>query len=139
MARILVVEDDPQVAIPLVAFLGLMGHLVRQASNGEEGLAEVSKEYPEIILLDVDMPTLNGPQMAYRLLIEDAGREDIPIMLLSAVDDLGSVAESIGTPYFLAKPYSFDGLTTMLDRALRERQPPRPRLSPLHQKIRGAA
>jgi CheY-like chemotaxis protein len=99
----------------------------------------VSREFPEVILLDVDMPKLTGPQMAYRLLIEDCGREYIPIILLSAIDQLHSVAKTVGTPYFLSKPYSLDDLTKVLNRTLKERRPPRPSLLEADQNKRNAA
>jgi FixJ family two-component response regulator len=81
--------------------------------------------YPDLIFLDIEMPGLTGPEMAYRLLIEDAGRENIPIIILSGVADLEEVVAEVGTPYFIAKPYRLDDLEAVLGRALKERQPPR--------------
>jgi DNA-binding response OmpR family regulator len=123
---LLLVEDELDIAIPLKMFLEIEGYSVRRAENGQAGLNEISKRFPDLILLDVEMPKLTGPQMAISLLIEDCGRENIPILLLSGVNNLTEVARRIGTPYFLAKPFSFDELAAVLKKALRERVIPRP-------------
>jgi FixJ family two-component response regulator len=85
----------------------------------------------DLVLLDVDMPRLTGPQMAYEVFLMDVGREKIPVVLLSATLDLPRVAAAVGTPYFLAKPYPAEDLLQLIARALVEREPPVPRRSPL--------
>lgn len=126
MANLLVVDDDKDVAEPLIMFLEIMGHQVRYSEDGLAALRSIRESFPELILLDVEMPRLTGPEMACRLLIEDCGREMIPILLLSGVSGLSEVARKIGTPYFLSKPYSIDELEVMLNRALIERISPTP-------------
>jgi FixJ family two-component response regulator len=80
-----------------------------------------------VVLLDVEMPVLNGPDMAYELFVHNCGDENIPIILVSGNVDLPGAAAQVGTPYFLAKPYDADGVFAIVDRALAERTPPRPR------------
>jgi DNA-binding NtrC family response regulator len=126
VANLLVVDDNREVAIPLIMVFELYGHAVRYAEDGQAGLEAIDVEFPELIVLDVDMPRLNGPDMAYRMVVKDAGRERIPILLLSGVYELGEVAKKVGTPYFLSKPYSIDGLMDLTTRALKERTPPNP-------------
>jgi DNA-binding NtrC family response regulator len=126
MANVLVVDDNHEVAAPLIMFLELEGHEVRYADSGETGLTAIRERIPELIFLDVEMPELSGPEMAYRLIVEDSGKEDTPIILLSGVGTLEQVAEKIGTPYFMAKPFGLSELKTLLDRALTERCSPRP-------------
>jgi CheY-like chemotaxis protein len=128
MADLLVVDDDLDMADVCSEVLRWRGHTVRLARNGEEGLAEISKGFPDLIVCDVEMPILTGPEMAYRMLLRDAGQEKIPILLSSGVQDLWSVAEQVGTPYFLAKPFTVESLVAMVERALAERIPPTPRL-----------
>jgi CheY-like chemotaxis protein len=83
-------------------------------------VASSSRADVDLILLDVEMPRLTGPEMAYRLFVLDAGKEKIPIVLLSANLDLPRVAATVvGTPYCLAKPYPIDDLFSpfLVDRA----------------------
>jgi hypothetical protein len=72
------------------------------------------------------MPLLTGPEMAHAMLIHDAGQEKIPIVLVSARQDLAELAATMGTPYFLVKASAnhSEALLKMLDRALRERRAP---------------
>jgi DNA-binding NtrC family response regulator len=127
MADVLVVDDNHEVVAPLILFLEYEGHKVRYADSGETGLTAIEERFPDLIFLDIEMPKLNGPEMAYRLIIEDCGRELIPIIILSGVDDLKEVAEKIGTPYFMAKPFGLKKLQALFERALKERQPPQPK------------
>ena len=128
MADVLIVDDNADIRDLLAAILQVDGHQVREASNGREGLDFVAARPPDLILLDVEMPVLNGPEMAQGLFLRDFGDEKIPIILLSGIVGLQEVAEVIGTPYFLAKPYSPEALLRMVDWALREHIPPRPKL-----------
>src|SRR5262245_24033955 len=108
MADVLVVDDDNDVAEALSEVVQAEGHDVRIAHNGREGLEALSARCPDLILLDVEMPELTGPEMAYQLLVRDAGLEKIPIVLLSGILDLQAIARIVHTPYFLAKPYRLD-------------------------------
>ncbi|MGZ6089350.1 MAG: response regulator [Polyangiales bacterium] len=126
MADLLVVDDDPDLAEALECVLLAYDHVVRVARNGEQALELIDERLPDLVLLDVEMPVLDGPSMAYRMLLTDMGREKIPIIFMSGVIDLHVVAAKVGTPYFLGKPYNLDALLTLLDRALVERRPPRP-------------
>jgi CheY-like chemotaxis protein len=128
MANLLVVDDDLDMAECCAEVLGAEGHSARIARNGAEGLALVAAEKPDLILLDVEMPVLNGPDMAYRMFVHNVGQEKIPILLTSGVLDLKTVAEQVGTPYFLGKPFSVEQLLAMVARALVERTAPRPRI-----------
>jgi FixJ family two-component response regulator len=81
---------------------------------------------PDAVLLDVEMPILDGPGMAYQMFVRNCGLENIPIILLSGVVDLEQVAARVGTPYFLGKPYALGSVQALCDRALVERTPPVP-------------
>ena len=126
MADLLIVDDDDDTAEALSELLACDGHHVRIAHDGLEGLARLREARPDLILLDVEMPRLSGPEMAYRLFLRDAGDEEIPIILLSGRLDLRQTAAVVGTPYFLSKPYGLEELLTLLRRALVERTRPRP-------------
>jgi DNA-binding response OmpR family regulator len=131
MAKLLIVDDDEDIAAALADILQCEGHCVRLAHDGIEGLKRLREGRPDAILLDVEMPRLTGPQMAYEIFLRDAGDEMIPIVLLSGKLDLDCVATAVGTPYYLPKPYPVSELLALLDRALTERMPPRPRLAPV--------
>jgi FixJ family two-component response regulator len=84
----------------------------------------VQERFPDVVLLDVEMPVLNGPGMAYEMLIHDVGAERIPVVVLSGVADLELVVAEVGTPYFLAKPYHLSQVLSLVSRALEERRHP---------------
>jgi CheY-like chemotaxis protein len=127
LASILIVDDDFDIAEASRELLESAGHSVRVGHNGEEGLASLAgTALPDCLLLDVDMPRMNGPGMAHEMLLHDAGEEKIPILLVSGRNDLPAVAARMGTPYFLAKGSADYGevLLKILDRAIIERRPP---------------
>src|ERR1700687_3685586 len=104
MANVLIVDDDFDIADASGTLLESAGHQIRIGHTGEEGLASLFEApLPDCVVLDVDMPVLNGPGMAHQMLLNDAGEEKIPIVLVSGRDDLSQVAARMGTPYFLAK------------------------------------
>jgi twitching motility two-component system response regulator PilH len=126
MADVLIVDDDLDVAELLGEAVAFRGHRVRIAHDGEHGLRELAHQIPEVVLLDVEMPLLNGPGMAYQMFIQNCGLERIPIVLLSGIVGLTEIAARVGTPYFLEKPYSLDAVLSMCERALTERIAPTP-------------
>ncbi len=129
MANILIVDDDSDLGDVLREVLTDLGHEVRVARDGCEGLAALNDGYPDVVVLDVEMPVLDGPGMAHQMLIEDAGKERIPIVLISGYVDLRAIAARVGTPYVAPKPCPLDTFLGLLERALAEQIPPAPRSS----------
>jgi CheY-like chemotaxis protein len=132
MRTLLVVDDDRDVTEVLAEVLRDEGYQVDIARNGEEALRFVDEgmpHFPDAVLLDVEMPVLDGPSTAYRLFVTDLGRENIPIVLLAGITNLPKIAALVGTPYFLEKPFALSGLLALVARALTERLPPRPALA----------
>jgi CheY-like chemotaxis protein len=82
---------------------------------------------PDLVILDVEMPVLTGPEMALQMFLRDVGLERIPVLLVSGVLDLPGVAQAVGTPYYLARPYFLDAWRRALFKALEQRTPPVPR------------
>lgn len=129
MANVLIVDDDYEIGDASRELLQAAGHTVRVAHNGEEGLTSLSTApLPDCLLLDLDMPVLSGIGMAHRMLVHDAGEENIPIVLVSGRSDLQSVALRVGTPYFVTKACADynETLLRTLERALIERHAPSP-------------
>ncbi len=113
-------------AAALLELFQVLGHAVRYAEDGLSALAAVRQRMPDVICLDVDMPKMTGPEVSYRLIVEDAGKEEIPIVLISGVADLVQVARRVGTPYHVGKPFVLDTLLRTVERALTERCAPHP-------------
>src|SRR5450432_2880439 len=125
MSRLLLVDDDDDIVAALADLLRDGGHEVRTASTGEEGLRVLrDAPLPDVLVLDVDMPVLGGPGMAHKMLLHDAGEEDIPIILMSGRVDLPQIAREMGTPYALKKPARIEAFLALLKRALSERRGP---------------
>jgi DNA-binding response OmpR family regulator len=121
---ILIVDDDTATADVLADVLAIEGYQVRVARNGSEGLALLDDGYPDMLVLDVEMPGVSGPEMALQMFLKDFGREKIPILLCSGIFNLRNVAAQVGTPYYLAKPYTLRALLELVERVLVERTPP---------------
>ncbi len=126
VADLLIIDDDLDGADALAEVMRADGHEVRVGYNGQEGLRLAGERIPELALLDVEMPVLDGPGMAYEMFIHDMGLEDVPVVLLSGVKNLRETAAAVGTPYFLGKPYRYEQVVAVVDRALAERVAPRP-------------
>ncbi len=122
MLSVLIVDDDIEIAHRLEELFAVAGYVTRVAHNGVEGLHEATKDPPDIILLDVEMPILDGPGMSEALAIQRAGQPAIPIVLISASSRLQKIAEWVGTPFFLNKPFGISQILGMVNNALKARR-----------------
>lgn len=114
MARILVVDDDPDI-VALVRFkLEAEGHEVLTAADGEAGLAAAREHRPDLVLADWTMPRLSGIEMLARLRA-DAEIAGTPFILLTA---RAQETDEPGIDGFIAKPFSLGELTTQVDAVL---------------------
>ena len=121
-------EDERDIASILKLLLESEGYGVQVAYDGEKGLEEIRKNPPDIVIMDVDMPLLTGPQMAYQIFIHDCGLEEIPIVIVSGVADLHAIATRVGTPYWIEKPFEVDDLLKIVCNAVTDRVPPHPEI-----------
>ena len=105
VATILIVDDEPKNRSLLEVLLKAKGYLTVTANSGEEALAMVTEKPPDLILLDVMMPGMNGYDVAGKLKANPATR-NLPIIMLSALDDRGSKLAGLnaGAEDFLTKP-----------------------------------
>jgi len=99
---VLVVDDDPDVLEAVGDALELAGYRVALAPHGVEALARVASARPDVVLLDLVMPVMDGAAFSEEL--RRRGEGDIPIVVLSAEGDPQRAA-SIGAQAFLAKPF----------------------------------
>src|SRR5258708_2474747 len=110
MAEILIIDDDPDVRDVMKAALSAAGHQVREAENGVEGLSQVRKHPPALVVTDIVMPDKEGLEIIREL------RRQVPNVAILAVS--GAVrgafnlhlASQFGADAVLAKPFGFDDL-----------------------------
>ncbi|ROM48427.1 hypothetical protein BK649_21250 [Pseudomonas canadensis] len=104
-ATLLIVDDEPQVRKLLETLLQHEGYQTICASNGEEALQVVVQQAPDLILLDIMMPGMDGYEVASQLKSDDA-TAGIPIIMLSALSDAGARVSGLesGAEEFLSKP-----------------------------------
>ncbi|MEX2425370.1 MAG: response regulator [Thermomicrobiaceae bacterium] len=112
---ILIVDDDQNILLTIKDILSSEGFPVRVARNGHEGLESVRHEQPDLILLDLWMPSMNGQEMAQRL--GDAG-VSIPILVMSAVQKGEHLASQMGAAGFIPKPFDIIRLLDEVERLL---------------------
>ncbi|HEV2812072.1 MAG TPA: response regulator transcription factor [Solirubrobacteraceae bacterium] len=120
--RVLVVEDDEDIALALQRSLRMEGYEVRIAGDGEVALDTVGAFHPDLVVLDLGLPKIDGIEVARRL---RAGG-DVPILMLTARDGLEARVEGLdsGADDYLVKPFERQELLARL-RALLRRRPPR--------------
>lgn len=105
--RVLVVDDERDIRDTVQAMLEIEGYLVIQAANGADALAALEREPPDVILLDMRMPVLDGWGFAAEL--RRRGHE-VPVVVMTAARDAARWASEIAAAAFVAKPFRFDDL-----------------------------
>ena len=120
--RVLVVEDDPEIAHVLKRTLRGEGHDVQIAADGEEGLHAADDFSPDLVILDLGLPKIDGVEVLRRL--REAG--DVPILVLTARSELEDRVGGLdrGADDYIVKPFERQELLARI-RALMRRHPPR--------------
>ncbi len=117
LPRLLLVDDDPSHVVVLAERLGGEGFEVELAHNGREALRSVDSSWPDLVILDLMMPEMDGQTVAARI----KARADIPILVLSADATADSKSDLIArfAEDYVTKPYDYAELTARIRRVLR--------------------
>lgn len=124
MAKILLAEDEKQIADMISFKLTNGGHQMLRAQDGEQALALAGRELPDLILLDAMMPGLGGFEVLRRLK-GDSTLRSIPVIMVSAKGHERDVLSGLrgGAIDYIVKPFSLKELSARVELALR-REPP---------------
>jgi CheY-like chemotaxis protein len=115
MKRLLLVDDEVDIAETLRDLLESAGYVVDVAYDGEEGLRMVEANQPDLILTDIMMPTMTGPEMLERIR-ENPRCRRIPVIMVSAGEN-EDIARRVSAE-FLKKPFTLDVLTRVIRKLL---------------------
>jgi DNA-binding response OmpR family regulator len=110
---ILVIEDDTGIREALADFLRSEGFLVDLAGDGAEGLERLAARRPDVILVDLAMPVMNGARFLARLRADEATRT-LPVVLMTGTRPAGGTAAAADA--VLQKPFELDELVAVLRR-----------------------
>ncbi|MDK2123799.1 ATP-binding SpoIIE family protein phosphatase [Parachitinimonas caeni] len=128
--KILIVDDTEVIRLLVSRFVEAMGHIPVTANNGAEAVEAFRKDMPDVVLLDMLMPVMDGPQAA-RLIKRQAGERWIPIIFVTAIGEENRLADAIeqGADDYIIKPINLRILeakikaierTVLLNRKVRE-------------------
>lgn len=125
MQRVLVVDDDPAVTSVLKRGLAYEGFAVDTAASGEEALALARQRLPDLVILDIMMPGLDGLEVLRRLRAADP---QLPILMLTARDAPADEVKGLteGADDYVVKPFTFEVLVARIRALLRRKEADRP-------------
>lgn len=117
--RILIADDDPVILRLIQVNLELEGYEVLTANNGQEAVDVASAEHPDLVILDIMMPRLDGYQACEQLKSADSTKE-IPVIFLSAKAQQGDIEKgrSFGVAAYLTKPFDPTELLEVVEQHL---------------------
>lgn len=125
MQRLLVIDDDPTITSVLKRGLSYEGYAVDTAGTGAQGLTIARDHTPDLVILDVMLPGMDGLEVLRRLRGAD---EDVPVLLLTALDEPTDQVKGLegGADDYVVKPFTFSVLAARVKALLRRRETERP-------------
>ncbi len=100
--KILIIDDDPTILRMCESFLSAHGFIVTTAFDGEQGIEKFKAERPDLIVLDVQMPKMNGYTFVFEL--KKAGGSKTPIIVLTAKEGMAEIFKVEGVKEYMTKP-----------------------------------
>jgi DNA-binding response OmpR family regulator len=117
MAKLLIIDDDQETCIYLKGFFAKRGCQVFTSFNGEEGILSFNKHGPDLVLLDVKLPGINGLEVLRQIREKDK-RASIVMFTILGDDSTRKEAERLGANDFIKKPFNMDELEGTVSRML---------------------
>lgn len=117
---VLLVDDYADSRYMLKKHLELLGYHVVEATNGQEAVEMAERACPDLILLDLNMPVIDGLVATQRIRTSEAGCQNVPIIAITAFDTYGmkEAALEAGCTGYIAKPVDFDQVEKLLHNTL---------------------
>jgi two-component system KDP operon response regulator KdpE len=122
--KVLVVDDEPQIRRALRTSLEAHGHEVTAVATGEEGVVGAAEEQPDLVLLDLGLPDMDGTEVIRRI----RGFSDVPVIVLSVREGQGDKVAALdaGADDYVTKPFGMEELLARTRAALRRAGPDEP-------------
>ena len=135
MARILIIDDDPSLSRAMRVGLESEGYDITTAANGERGVSQAAISAPDIVVLDLGLPDMDGLEVSRRI----RQWSDVPIIILSAVGAESRKIDALdgGANDYVTKPFSMGELEARIRAALRNRPSDAPEQGPTELSLNG--
>lgn len=124
MKKVLVIDDDMTFVTLMKASLDPSKYTVTSAGNGEEGLKQIEESKPDLILLDVMMPKMDGIEFLTQM-NEKYGSGSIPVLITSNISSMEKISEGISLGirgYFVKSNESLQGISEIIDGIFKKKQ-----------------
>lgn len=118
--RVLIIDDEEGIQVILEELLVMEGYDVRSVHHGQEGLDVLATWRPEVIVLDLKMPVMDGPTFRAAQRRLDDGLDAIPIILLSGSRDVADQAGALEAAATIVKPFDLDDVLVAVERTVQE-------------------
>jgi DNA-binding response OmpR family regulator len=121
-SKILIVDDEPDIRESIGHYLGKRGYEIITADNGKQAISKLLTEKPDLIILDMRMPEIDGIEC---LRIIKTLERDVIVIMVTAVTDLDTAKHTLelGAADYITKPIGFNGLETAITAQLLLRRP----------------